>query len=250
MPAGSVGHREPAGFWRRAIAFAVDVALLATLLQGLGMVLFSATDGRIQLVDGLSFGIGDDCSPLSVIPEGVDIPADFHPNIQEDCTESLFGAPFARNASFEEKTARKKENTAGAVTVTMQKWRSFSVPLDAQGRAVKPLDLGWLFIPLFAAYRIIGESRSGKTLGRWILGIQLVDANGSAASALQLFRRYIAFLAPAVPLAVLTNRWFPGAKLAGLACIVAFALWAAIAIVRRHPPFYDKFANTRVIRAR
>ena len=53
MPASSVGDGEPAGFWRRAIALAVDVALVAALLQGLGMVLFSATDGRIQLADGL-----------------------------------------------------------------------------------------------------------------------------------------------------------------------------------------------------
>ena len=132
----------------------------------------------------------------------------------------------------------------------MEKWRSYSVPLDAHGRAIKPFDLGWLFLPLFAAYRILAESRSGRTLGRRMLAIRLVDADGAAAKAPQLFRRYVAFLAPAVPLAVLTNRWFPGAKLAGLACVVAFALWAAIAIVRRRPPFYDKFANTRVIRAR
>ena len=58
MPASSVGDGEPAGFWRRAIALAVDVALVAALLQGLGMVLFSATDGRIQLADGLSLGTG------------------------------------------------------------------------------------------------------------------------------------------------------------------------------------------------
>ena len=92
----------------------------------------------------------------------------------------------------------------------MEKWRSYSVALDAQGRAVKPFDLGWLFLPLFAAYRILAESRSGRTLGRWMSRIRLVGANGDPP--LQLLRRYVVFIAPAIPLAVLDEPVVPGRK--------------------------------------
>jgi hypothetical protein len=243
-----------AGFWRRAIGWFVDVIIIAAALQLLGMALYSPTDGHVQ--SGSSIVRVEWCVPLFKSPEGVEVPPDFHPNFAVDCTTSLLGAPFSRSATIGRVTMNGAVRTSVAV--------SFS--LDAEGRYSRVFDLTLLFVPLFMVYRGFFENRGGRTLGRLIAGTKVVGFQAADAEAGWLLLRYLTFFAPLTPIvayiawivieppfapiAVLGPTGFFVLGIAVTAPFVVFALWAAIAVVQRKDTFYDRFAETRVIRTR
>ena len=156
-----------------------------------------------------------------------------------------------------------RQTSANAITTTL----SFSVPLDAEGRHGISFGAGWPSLLLFFAYRIFFESHGGRTLGRLITGVRLEGKDRPDADRKQLLRRYLAAyganmapLAAADAWALFETRYsllghlgpvgFLGLYAAlSLPAIVA-GLLAVIAMIRRRPTFYDRFAETDVVETR
>lgn len=220
-----------AGLARRLGAFLLDAALAAALLQLMAPPIYAASGGRAQLLNA-PYGAWR-CVALS--PPVAGMARSIGP---EACQRTLFGHPFASAV------------TAGAGGGE----RRASGPVDASGRPVAPLDLGWLLAPLFVAARLWFEAFGMRTPGRALFRQRLVARDGGAAGGEALLRRYGALIGPfliAAWLAAAAIRFAPGLAGAatGLAALAVAIIYGAAcaAILRGRAPFHDRAAATRVV---
>lgn len=221
----------PAGLTRRLGAFALDMAAAVVLLQLIAPPIYMASGGRAQLLNA-PYG-GWRCSALNAAaPE---LTRAVGPRL---CEKTLFGYPFASSVT---------QGAAGAE-------RRQAGPVDAFGRPVAPLDLGWLLAPLFVAVRLWFEAFGMRTPGRVLFRQGLFAADGGAVSVEALARRYGALIGPFLVVAMLAGaaiRLAPAIAgvATGLAAMAIFLFYGAVcvSILRGRAPFHDRLAGTRVV---
>jgi hypothetical protein len=238
------------GFWRRALAFFIDLIAISALLQVVALLLFSLTHGQVQFSGGPLHGLN--CQKLASVPEGVSIPPEFNANSVTDCQQSLLGLPTAR-------TLRVSRITRdGALTKVAQ----IRQRLGADGKPTPGLPLDIFVLPLLIALRFALD-RIGGSIGRRIcrLGLSNVSDGQYPPPTTSLSRRYAAQALPLAPAWIWSAyaALFPGQELlgttpywlcwagTGIPLLIA-ALLAADSIIRRRDAFYDRFAGTRVLR--
>jgi hypothetical protein len=239
------------GVLRRTIAFAIDMALVAFLLQLTGVAGFWLTDGRIQASSGFGW---TQCEPRAAPPLGLPIPQSFRVDFVTECAASLFGAPYSRSAKIGRRTRVDAVTREESVTIT----------LDANGRAATTLDLSLFILPLFAAMRIFSERDGGRTLGRRLTGLRLIAEDVVILDQRRLVFRYAAMFAPLAP-NVAFDVWIATLPPFGLwerldlsqffeayataAAPVALALlWAAFDMARGSDAYYDRLVGGAVVR--
>jgi hypothetical protein len=253
------------GFWRRTFALFIDLAAIIAVLQMTAVVLFPLTNGHVQFSGGPLYALN--CEYLESVPEGLSISAEFAANSITDCQQSLLGRPTSRTLSVSRITRD------GAVTKVAQ----IRHMLDAEGKPARGLPLDILILPLLIALRfaldrigaslfvgsLFGGSLFGGSLGRRICRIRLWSRSDGQypPSASSVNRRYAALALPLAPTWIWSayGALFPGPELVGTAwywlCwvgtgvpLLIAALEAADSIIRRRDAFYDRFAQTSVLR--
>jgi hypothetical protein len=236
------------GFWRRALAVVIDAVAIGAVLQLAALALFPLSSGRVQFSGGPFQTFN--CQQLEAAPEGVPIPAEFGANSITDCRQSLFGLPAARSLNLNRITYD------GAVTKVVQVRHM----LDVNGRPVRGWPLEIFILPLLIGLRYWLDHGRGS-LGRRICGLRLADAmDGLEPPSASVNGRYVALALPLLPLWLWSAcaALFPGSVLSsavthwlwvatGFPLLIA-ALEAADSIVRRRDTFYDRFAQTTVLR--
>jgi hypothetical protein len=183
------GLEARAGFWRRYVAFLIDVfivQLLAAILVGIPVgVLFAASNGAIQFgptertLGGVSiFEAGWElkfaginlihCAnvDLAQLPEGLDPAPPAQATFAVDCRNFAFG--FLETARGLTVGRISKEGTTTSTSA-----RSYA--LGADGKPRKAVSLDWLPPLLFFIYLVALQCRFGATwvcghciLGSWI----------------------------------------------------------------------------------
>jgi len=253
------------GFWRRTFALFIDLAAIIAVLQMTAVVLFPLTNGHVQFSGGPLYALN--CEYLESVPEGLSISAEFAANSITDCQQSLLGRPTSRTLSVSRITRD------GAVTKVAQ----IRHMLDAEGKPARGLPLDILILPLLIALRfaldrigaslfvgsLFGGSLFGGSLGRRICRIRLWSRSDGQypPPASSVNRRYAALALPLAPTWIWSayGALFPGPELVGTAwywlCwvgtgvpLLIAALEAADSIIRRRDAFYDRFAQTSVLR--
>ena len=238
------------GFWRRALAFFIDLIAISALLQVVALVLFPLTHGQVQFSGGPLHGLN--CQKLTSVPEGVSIPPEFNANSVTDCQQSLLGLPTARTL----RVSRITED--GAVTKVAQ----IRQRLGADGKPTPGLPLDIFVLPLLIALRFALD-RIGGSIGRRICRLCLSNASDRQypPPTISVSRRYAVQALPLAPAwiwsayaALFPGQELPGTTLywllwagTGIPLLIA-ALLAADSIIRRRDAFYDRFAGTRVLR--
>jgi hypothetical protein len=238
------------GFWRRALAFFIDLIAISAVLQVVALVLFPLTHGQVQFSGGPLYGLN--CQKLASVPDGVSIPPEFNANSVTDCQQSLLGLPTAR-------TLRVSRITKdGGVTKVAQ----IRQRLGADGKPTPGLPVDIFVLPLLIALRFALD-RIGGSLGRRICRLRLSNASDGQypPPTTSVSRRYAAQALPLAPAWIWSAyaALFPGQELlgttpywllwagTGIPLLIA-ALIAADSIIRRRDAFYDRFAGTRVLR--
>ncbi len=238
---------QRAGFWRRLGSAAIDIIVIAILLQLLTMVLFPLSGGRIQ---GSGVVSATACEELSGIPAGITLRAGFQPDKSGICERNWLGVTLSRSAIFVQRT------TQGVLTTTT----TYAYPLNSQGAAVHALYTDWLGWPVWLLLRWWLDSR-GRSFSRKIMRIRLSSAvlPDSTPPDRAVTKRYLVFALP------FTLAWvfqicaglFPEYLLdgpsaywtwtvgPGLLTLIA-ALAAAGSMIRKRDTFYDRPAGTCV----
>ena len=224
---------RPAAFSARLGALLADLMLAALLLQLIAPPAYVASGGRAQLLNA-PFGTWR-CEALS--GDAAPMQRALGPQI---CRRTLFGHPFA-SAATEGAGAQKR--AAG--------------PIDAAGRPVAPLHLGWLLAPLFVAARLWFEAFGMRSPGRALFAQRLVAETGGSAGAGMLLRRYAALIGPfllASWLAAAAIRFAPRLEAAasGAAALAMLLVYgaASLVVLRGRAPFHDRAGGARVVSTR
>ncbi|MEP6566574.1 MAG: RDD family protein [Mesorhizobium sp.] len=256
MPQDSMEQRPRAGFWRRFGALLCDAALVLIPLQIVVAILFAQTNGAIQG----SFGLQTTrCSPLDVLPEGLQpAPPDGFNSIQ-DCRISLFGLVTEHNLVVAKTTVTGNSKTSI--------YQSYS--LDANG---KPrggaLDVTWIALLSLLAYMVLMEWSSGATFGKRATGIRVVDAGDPSRIGIPVGKavlRQIAMWIGALPVlivqigalflikeaaqleALIASRSYILLVVVGGLIAFAWVIWILVSLVKKRDPIYDRLAKTAVV---
>jgi uncharacterized RDD family membrane protein YckC len=213
----------------RLSAALIDALVVAMFLQLAALALYPASGGRAQLKNspfGASF-----CAPIGSSPQ---------PGGPELCRRAAFGYVY----SSEIREGGWAKGRPGAIV---------SSSVDALGRPIGSLDLGWLFAPLFALWRMAFERVGARSPGRALAGERLVDAGGGRVAGERLIQRYAALIGPFLILSLLAS----AATLAGAASwavasaasfgMLAFYGFAALDALRGRRPLHDRLAGTQVV---
>lgn len=222
---------RPARLAPRLGALTLDLLMAVLLLQLMAPPAYVASGGRVQLINA-PYGAWR-CEALSA--SASDMSRSVGPRL---CRRALFGQPFASAAS-------------GGAAVSERGWDG---SVDAYGRAVAPLDLGWLLAPLFAAVRMWFEAFGMRSPGRAAFRQRLLTQEGGAPRAGALARRYAALIGP-----FLLTAWCAAAAIrfapslageaTGLAALALAVVYggAALAVLRGRAPFHDRAAGAHVV---
>jgi hypothetical protein len=236
------------GFWRRALAILIDLIAIGAVLQLAALVLFPLSNGRVQFSGGPFYALN--CQNLASVPEGLAIAAEFGPNSITDCRQTLFGLPTARTLSLNRIT-----QDDGVTKVAQVRHM-----LDAKGKAVRGWPLEIFILPLLIALRFWLDHGRGSP-GRRICHLRLADGmDGLQPPPTSLNGRYAALALPLAPLWLWSayGALFPGPELGAamywlcwvgtVVPLLIATLEAADSIIRRRDTFYDRFAQTSVLR--
>ena len=245
-----------AGFWRRAIAALIDGLIVAVPIQILVVPLFLLTNGAVQFHGGVTYKNCANPVQISELPSGLTPPPPENSNFAFICRTYFFGLPTAQSLTVERRT---KE---GNVTRTV--WRAYPLGVDGKPRSAWSLD-GWALILLFA-YLIFLENRFGRTIGKRLLGIRVVDLlhpertgvplgkvivrhaliwAGLSFMLIAYFVSYVANGGNAEAMA--RGNIFTWVAL-GAVFFIAWALWIVVQVARKHDPVYDAIAGTAVLK--
>ena len=235
-----------AGLWPRAIALLIDGCLITVVLGFIGLVLFVPTGGRIRVADTL-VGSRTCTTPNLQILQDLNIP--LSPNFQVThlvrCTKTLLGYVHDRVLIVAEITR------SGATTTT----RELTFPLDAEGLPTRPFYLDSLWFLVFAAYVLLLEWRTGRTLGKDLMDIRVQSLAGGPPTLVQVVKRFLIRFFPAILLGVLSLISIAGVTdmtapaffwfvilLSFMAVLVNFVVEGR----RLALPWHDRFAGTEV----
>jgi uncharacterized RDD family membrane protein YckC len=242
-----------AGFWRRSLAFLIDVIIISVPFQVIVAFLFVATSGHIQM--GSPVAAHTICSKLETVPDGLVLPPPAGSNFALECNVYFFGAQTARILQVGRVTI--KETTAQTV--------SRSYMLDRDGHPIDGVSVGWIVMLALIAYLVALETRTGATLGDRAMRIRVVDVAAPAEPSVPLRKivtRYLAMSIGFLPmLAVMLTYFGPyGPDIEEIAASNIFTwVWIAgaaelgwiiflsVQIIRKRDPLYDRMAGTAVV---
>lgn len=247
------------GFWRRALAFIADMAIVLVPLEIVVAILFAQTNGMIQGDFGFTQA---SCEQLSTLPVGLVTQIE-NPNYAADCRKSLFGFDTARLLVV----SRIEKGDVVTTSVSESFW------LDADGNLAdrRGYDVSWIALAALLAYLVAMEGWRGATLGKKATGIrtifrteplrQGVGVGRALARRLAMMLGGLGMLpfgivmlwyrSDAAALAVMSHStvyWV--AAFAGIALVFAWVAWIVVAMIRKRDTVYDRIAGTAVVRAR
>jgi uncharacterized RDD family membrane protein YckC len=245
-----------AGFWRRASAAFIDMLIVAVPIQILVVPLFLLTNGAVQFHGGITYKNCANPVQISELPPGLNPPPPENSNFAFICRTSFFGWPTAQSLTVERRT---KE---GNVTKTI--WRAYPLGADGKPRSAWSLD-GWALVLLFA-YLILSENRFGRTIGKKLIGIRVVDLLHPERTGVPLGKviaRHALIWAGIFPMliaffvsyaanggnieAMARGNVFTWVTLAAI-FFVGWTLWIVVQVARKHDPVYDVVAGTAVLK--
>jgi uncharacterized RDD family membrane protein YckC len=236
-----------AGLWPRAIALLIDGCLVTLVLGFLGLALFVPTGGRIRVADMLVGSRTCTAQNPQILKDlNIALPPDFQPTHLVRCTKTLLGYVHDRVLVVAEITQSE------AATVA----RDLTFPLDTEGLPTRPFYLDSLWFVIFAAYVLVLEWRTGRTLGKDLMDVRVQAVAGGLPTPVQVGKRFLVRFCPAILLGSLSLM-----PMTGVTAATAPALfWLASVIpvlviqgnfvieVRRGAlPWHDRFAGTEVV---
>jgi len=251
MGGRSVSDEMPvrAGLWPRAIALFIDGCLITFVIGFLGLVLFVPTGGRIRVADVLVGSRTCTTPNLQVLQDlNIPLPPNFQVTHLVRCTKTLLGYVHDRVLIVAEITR------SGATTTT----RELTFPLDAEGLPTRPFYLDSLWFLVFAAYMLLLEWRTGRTLGKDLMDIRVQSLAGGPLTLVQAIKRFLVRFFPTILLGSLSLMPIAGVSfttapalfwLVGLVSLLSFMAVQVNFIVevrRRALPWHDRFAGTEV----
>ena len=232
-----------AGFWRRAIAFVIDVCLIGLLISVIGVISFRLTDGRTRLSSGL-FDISI-CSKADPQKIGLPIPPNFNVTEADDCTKGFLGLQHDRVVTITEITE------SGSVVYK----RSFSYALDSNGHPTDVLYIDFTWLILLPVYILLAEWRFARTIGKRLLGIRIRSLSGGPIGFVQALKRLIIrflswpfwALSYAAPVQASMSLFL---FVSGLLCVSGLTVGVNFILATRHRllPWDDRWALTEVVR--
>jgi RDD family protein len=254
-PVRAIGPR--AGFWRRLLAWVIDIVVISVPFQVIAAILFATTSGWIQQSGGITFAT---CVESREVPDGLSPPPPAGSNFTRECRVFFFGAETARTLQVARVT---KE---GRITKTI--WRGYM--LDANGHPIDGVSIDWLVVAVLIAYLFAMETQTCATLGdRWTR-VRVVDASAPDAYGVPLRKIIIRYLATLIGFAPMVAVWLVYAVRYGLdieAIIEAIAetdfftlliltgipafgwlVLISVQIAMKRDPLYDSIAGTAVVR--
>jgi uncharacterized RDD family membrane protein YckC len=241
-----------AGFWRRALAILIDLALIAFVATIAGVLLFGPTDGRVRIGGALI----DVTRCSSVDPQQLVLanPPPFHITDARRCTKSFFGLVHDRTLQVEEVTR------SGTITYR----RGVTYPVDVDGRVVQVFYIDNLIFVLFVGYVLWLEWRFGQTLGKRIMRIRVQSLGGGPIDFAQALKRSAIRFLPwllLLLLFVLPSMFGVNFFLAVASSAMIWILWLVVVVTalvyvvnfvqttrRRALPWHDRWAATEVVR--
>jgi uncharacterized RDD family membrane protein YckC len=259
-----------AGFWRRYLAFLIDVFivwLLAAIFVGIPAgLLFATSNGAIQFgptertTGGASvFEAGSQlkftgfnliqCANVNLaqLPEGLDPAPPAHATFALDCRNFAFGLlETARGLTVGRST--KEGTTTSTLT------RSYA--LGADGKPRKAVSLDWLSPLLFFIYLVTFQCRFGATLGMRPFDTRVVDVEAPGRGGIPLRKAVIRNLLLWAGVVAFYENWeamfsdsFNSWLFAADLLIAAYVLWILVDVARKADPIYDRIARTAVLRS-
>jgi uncharacterized RDD family membrane protein YckC len=247
-----------AGFWRRAVALAVDSLIILLPAQLLVALLFFWTNGEIQG----NFGIEAQNCVATTFPVGLQTVIS-NPTGVVDCRKSLFGLDTSRVLIV-------SRVTPGDI-VTKGVSETFWLDADGQLTDRPGHDVGWAALMLLFCYLLFFEVRTGAGLGKRLMSIRVADARTPDRPGVPIakaFGRYLLIFAAVIPslrvqvFFLLRNKDLDSLdRLVGSPIYLAssygagflgllWLLWMVVAVCRKRDPVNDVLAGTVVIRAR
>ena len=235
-----------AGLWPRAIALLIDGCLITFVLGFLGLVLFVPTGGRIRVADTLVGSRTCTTPNLQILQElNIPLPQNFQVTNIARCTKTLLGYVHDRVLIVAEITH------SGAATTT----RGLTIPLDPEGLPTRTFYLDSLWFLVFAAYMLLLEWRTGRTLGKDLMDIRVQSLAGGPPTLVQAIKRFLVRFFPTILLGSLWIAgvtattapalfWFVG--LVSLLSLMAVQVNFIVEVRRRALPWHDRFAGTEV----
>jgi uncharacterized RDD family membrane protein YckC len=250
--AGSPQTTERAGFWRRALAILIDLALIAFISTITGVLLFGPTDGRIRV--GSALIDFTRCSRVDPQQLTLPDPPPFHITNADRCTKAFFGIVHDRILRVAEITH------SGATTYT--RWMTY--PVDADGHVTKAFYTDYLTLIVLVAYVLLLEWRYGWTLGKRVMHIRVQSLGGGPITFIQaVIRSAVRFLPwplfalPFIlPLFTSYEAFFAFAASTTAKMLILVTFIAALVFIanyvaatcRRKLPCDDRLAGTEVVR--
>jgi hypothetical protein len=236
------------------MALLIDGCLVTLVLGFLGLALFVPTGGKIRVADMLVGSRTCTAQNPQVLQDlNIALPPNFQVTHLIRCTKTLLGYVHDRALIVAEITR------SGAATVT----RELTVPLDTEGLPTRPFYLDSLWFPVFAAYMLLLEWRTGRTLGKDLMDVRVQSLAGGLPKPVQVVKRFLVRFCPAIwpgslflmPMAGLTPTTAPAlfwlVWLVSLLSCLAIILGNFVIEVRRGAlPWHDRFAGTEVVLGR
>jgi uncharacterized RDD family membrane protein YckC len=242
-----------AGFWRRSLAFMIDLVIVSLPFQIIGAILFVATSGWIQQSFGVTF---TNCETAQTVPDGLFPAPPAGANFARQCGVYFFGAETARRLEVGRVTI---EGRTGSIV-------SQSYMLDRHGYPINGVSIDWIVMVVFITYLLAMEVRFGATLGKLAMRIRVVDSAAPDYLGVPLGKiiyRYLVMLTGLLPLIVVALVYFAlyGGDIEAVAGSGVFT-WLMIAGVaaigwgivlsaqaaRKRDPLYDRIAGIAVVR--
>ena len=230
------------GFWRRAIALTIDTLVISFAIVAIGIALSLATDGRVRVGGGFFSQI--ECVKLERAYPEIALPRGFRPTSAARCVRRFLGHEYDWFLFVQ----RRVENGSVAYITNL------SYPLDPKGAVASPFYLDYVLMVLLAGVIFLQEWKLSTTLGKRMMGLRVRSAGGGAPDARQTATRLLRF-AYAVPIEaayVVDGSITPIVVLLTFGGLLMIVTVIEFVVALRHdrPPFYDRIADTEVVRAR
>ena len=238
-----------AGFWRRAAAFVIDLVLVNMLVAAIGLAATELTGGSVRVANAL-----DDvrrCGAWHPIPPELPVPSEFAGGDMRRCTRSVYGFDYDRMLVV-------REAASSYIAETDRK--QITIAIDANGRPVRAFYLDSLTPLVLAVYLLLLERRYRATLGKRVLGIEVLTLDGGPidfwqAGKRSLLRALVVLCSGETQVGLRMTTayvlpdlgvWSQMINLLALIYLIAFA----IATLGRALPPHDRWAGTQVVLTR
>jgi hypothetical protein len=144
--------------------------------------LFVPTDGRIRVADTLVGSRTCTTPNLQVLQDlNIPLPPNFQVTHLVRCTKTLLG-------HVHDRVLVVAEITRSGATTTI---RELTFPLDAEGLPTRPFYLDSLWFLIFAAYVLLLEWRTGRTIGKDLMDVRVQSLAGGPPTLVQVVKRFL-----------------------------------------------------------